>query len=113
MSCGNVPGSNRKTHPKRKRRKHYDVAGYDRAIRHACNRAFPPPEGLTDAEIKQWRRDHRWSPNRPRHTFATQVRRDFGLEAAQGLLGHSTAHVTQVYAQRDCERAIATIRRIG
>ena len=42
-----------------------------------------------------------WHPNQLRHTFATEVRRTHGLEAAQAALGHSKADVTQVYAERD------------
>jgi site-specific recombinase XerD len=35
-----------------------------------------------------------------RHTFATRVRKEHGLEAAQVLLGHSKADTTQIYAER-------------
>ena len=42
-----------------------------------------------------------WAPNRLRHTRATEVRKQFGLEAAQVILGHAKADVTQVYAERD------------
>ncbi len=42
-----------------------------------------------------------WHPNQLRHTHATEVRRSFGLEAAQVALGHSQARVTEIYAERD------------
>jgi site-specific recombinase XerC len=42
-----------------------------------------------------------WHPNQLRHLFATEVRKSHGLEAAQVLLGHSRADVTQVYAERN------------
>lgn len=48
-----------------------------------------------------------------RHSFGTRVRRDHGLEAAQVLLGHAKADVTQVYAERDNERARAVALKIG
>jgi integrase len=35
------------------------------------------------------------------------------LEAAQVLLGHSKADVTQVYAERDVSRAAAVAAKIG
>ncbi len=54
-----------------------------------------------------------WSPNRLRHATATAVRRDFGLEAAQIILGHRRADTTQIYAERDLERARAVIREVG
>ena len=41
-------------------------------------------------------------PNQIRHPYATRIRREYGLEAAQVLLGHSKADVTQLYAERTC-----------
>ena len=35
-----------------------------------------------------------WHPNQLRHTRATEVRKQFGLEAAQVVLGHAKADVT-------------------
>jgi integrase len=54
-----------------------------------------------------------WSPNQLRHTAATRIRREFGLEAAQVCLGHAKADVTQVYAERDGKLAAEVMRRIG
>jgi integrase len=51
--------------------------------------------------------------NRIRHTYATKVRREHGLEAAQVLLGHSQADVTQIYAERDLAKAIEVAKKIG
>lgn len=48
-----------------------------------------------------------------RHLLATEVRRAFGLEAAQVVLGHSHAAITQVYAERDVARALEVAARIG
>jgi site-specific recombinase XerC len=48
-----------------------------------------------------------------RHTFATRVRKQHGLEAAQVLLGHSRADVTQVYAERDEQLAATVATKIG
>lgn len=47
----------------------------------------------------------RWHPSQFRHTFASEVRRRFGLEAAQVLLGHPRADVTQVYVEGDAALA--------
>ena len=55
----------------------------------------------------------RWSPNQLRHLFATMVRREHGLEAAQVALGHAQANVTQVYAERDLTLALAVAARLG
>ena len=54
-----------------------------------------------------------WHPNQLRHTAATEVRRRFGLEAAQVLLGHSKADVTQMYAERDDALAERVAREVG
>jgi integrase len=54
-----------------------------------------------------------WHPNQLRHTAATAIRKQFGLEAAQIILGHSKADVTQIYAERDTQKAVEVIRKIG
>jgi hypothetical protein len=47
-------------------------------------------------------------------TAGTLIRREFGLEAAQLALGHSSAKVTDaVYAERDMARVIEVMKRIG
>lgn len=81
--------------PRAKRR--YRVDSYRQAIERASARA-----GV-----------EKWTPNRLRHSFATEARRLFGLEAAQVLLGHSRADVTQVYAERDVAKGIEVARQIG
>jgi integrase len=56
-----------------------------------------------------------WHPNQLRHLFATRVRRmpGAGLEAAQVLLGHSRADVTQVYAEKNLALAAKVAAEIG
>jgi len=56
---------------------------------------------------------HRWAPNQLRHAAGTEIRKKFGLEAAQVILGHSKADVTQIYAERDMAKAAAVIREVG
>ncbi len=48
-----------------------------------------------------------------RHSAATEIRKQFGLEAAQTVLGHAKADVTQVYAERDAALAAEVMRKIG
>lgn len=76
---------------------HYTTGSYRRAIHRACDQANVP----------------RWSPHRLRHNAATETRKRFGLEAAQVLLGHSKADVTQIYAERDEELAFRIARERG
>lgn len=54
-----------------------------------------------------------WHPNQLRHSKATEVRRLFGLEAAQVTLGHAHANITEVYAERDTKLAADIARKIG
>ena len=131
LSCGNRPGTNRKRKPKRTAGEQYTTESYRRAIHRACDLAFKAPEPLcrrddesvrkwqerlTDkqrAELDQWQSDHRWSPNRLRHSAGTEIRKRFGLEAAQVVLGHASANVTQVYAERDLQKAVEIMREVG
>jgi integrase len=87
----------KKKSPKRKPGRRYGVPAYDRAIARACEKAGVPL----------------WRPNQLRHTHATEVRRRYGLEAAQVALGHSSADITQVYAERDLSLAERVAREIG
>ncbi len=130
-SHGNKPGTNRKRNPKRKPSERYNKDSYARAIARACEKAFPPPEPLArhsgesvrswlgrlndqqQEELKAWKAASSWSPNQLRHTLSTEVRRDFGLEAAQVVLGHSRADVTQIYAERDLQLAEQVMVQIG
>jgi integrase len=121
----------RRSAPKRHYRSKYDRGSYGLAIDRACEHAFPLPPALarrsgesrsawryrlTEQErnaVKAWRKVHRWHPNQLRHSFATRVRKQHGLEAAQVLLGHSRADVTQVYAERNEELAAKVAAKIG
>lgn len=55
----------------------------------------------------------RWHPNQLRHLFATKVRRLHGLEAAQVLLGHARADITQIYAETNLALAAKVAGEIG
>ncbi len=50
----------RKRNRRRSPREHYTTHSYRRAIARACDLAFPPPDGLNEAELMQWRRERRW-----------------------------------------------------
>ena len=113
MGQGNSPGSNLKSSPRKSPGERYKTASYRRAIHRACEKAFPPPEKLTAPELVAWRVEHQWSPNQLRHTAATEIRKNFGLEAAQILMGHSKCDVKQIYAERDLKRAMEIVHRVG
>lgn len=137
LSCGNRVGTNRAETPERFPGERYTPASYLIAVQRACERAYPPPErlrprtkddGKTETkrefrarltprdreELAAWRREHRWHPHQLRHNAATSIRREFGLEAAQLVLGHSSAKITDsVYAERDAGKTIEVARKIG
>lgn len=98
-----------KSNGRRRPRDHYDTASYRHAIMRgvlALNQARrqqnPEASPIDD-----------WAPNQLRHTAATEIRRHFGLEAAQVVLGHSSADITQVYAERNQKLAADVVRQIG
>ena len=115
----------------------YRRDSYTNAIKRGCEVAFEMPARLRtigryvkrqteltedereqlreelSAEAKEWRREHCWSPNQLRHSFATAARRAAGIEAARVLLGHSSAVTSEIYAERDFEQAREIAAKIG
>jgi integrase len=87
----------RQGRPRAALRDGYDVASYRRAIRRACLKAGVPV----------------WSPLQLRHARGTEIRKRYGLEASQAVLGHAELGVTQVYAEVDRETARRVMAEIG
>lgn len=136
---GNEQGTNRRHKPTRKPGERYTTESYRRAIARGCEIAFGMPADLLEPRTKKtrnaeaelapeiqkqrrearrqvrekWREQHVWHPNQLRHSFGTEVRKAHGLDAAQVLLGHQHADVTQVYAEADRLRAQGIIAEIG
>jgi integrase len=54
-----------------------------------------------------------WHPHQLRHTKATEIRREAGLDAARAVLGHRTPAVTEVYAEIDVNKAAEVMERLG
>ena len=75
----------------------YTRFSYNQAVKRACRRANVSP----------------WCPNQLRHLRATEVRKQHGIEAAQVMLGHARADVTEVYAEKNLEKAIEIARESG
>jgi integrase len=86
-----------KDRPKRVLRDHYSGWSYNHAIRYGCRRAGIDP----------------WHPNQLRHNAATFLRKEFGLDVARAVLGHSDADTTTIYAERDRGLAVAAMERVG
>lgn len=89
--------SRAKENPQHQPGRKYTPHGIEVAVRRACVRAQVP----------------HWHPNQLRHLFATKVRHAYDLEAAQVLLGHSRADVTQVYAEKNLALAAKVAAEIG
>ena len=76
---------------------HYTVENYRQAIERACEKAEVPV----------------FKPNQLRHSLATRLRRDFGLEATAAVLGHEELETSQIYAEKDAELAKQVMGKIG
>jgi integrase len=75
----------------------YSVMTYGRAIARGCELA----------EIE------RWTANQLRHTAATRIRKEYGIEAARVLLGHSSITTTEIYAEADRESMLKLMEQSG
>jgi integrase len=83
--------------PKRQPGDQYNVGSYRKAIRAACVKLGIPI----------------WFPNQLRHAAASEIRRRYGLDASQAVLGHSELDTTQIYATACLERARAVMFEVG
>jgi integrase len=75
----------------------YSVTSYRKAIERACEKAGVPT----------------FKPNQLRHSLATRLRREFGLEATAAVLGHTDVTTSQVYAEKDVALAKTVMGKIG
>ncbi len=87
----------RKRKPKRPPGDRYSLQSYSRAIAKACQKADVP----------------HWHPHQLRHSSATRLRKEFGLDMARCILGHRSPAVTEVYAQIDHAKAMEVVEKIG
>jgi integrase len=87
----------RKENPRRTPGAFYDTRAYGHAINRACKEAGVPV----------------WGPNRLRHNAATMIRKEFGVEVARAVLGHSDVATTTIYAERDRSLCFTAMERLG
>jgi integrase len=97
LSCGNKPGSNKVSKPKKSPGVAYTTQSYGKAIAYAAKRA--------GVDV--------WSPNQLRHAKATELRTAEGIESASLILGHKSLDVTQVYAEKSEREAIKLAVKYG
>lgn len=103
----------RRAQPARSPGNRYTSASYRRSIHRACDAADRHARLISSRAKEDERLVVRWSPNQLRHSTATLIRQQFGLEAAQVTLGHASADITQIYAERDQSKASAVMRALG
>ncbi len=87
----------RKSKPKRAPRSEYTEHAYYYAIRRGCEKAEIPP----------------WHPHQLRHSFATEVRRQHGLDVVRCLLGQKSLAIAEHYAEQDVAAAMRVAVQVG
>jgi integrase len=100
--------------------KHRD--GLRQSIQRACDRAFPHPTisaikpkertPAQVAELKEWRKAHRWTTNQIRHSVMQEVKDIDSHDGAQAMGGHRHSSTTDVYAKATERRAKQVAQRI-
>lgn len=138
LSCGNVPGSNRRRRIDRPLQDRYTGNSYRRAIYRGCELAFNMPRELREIPTKrydraakkwaivpaaereelqrkaaEWRAAHAWTPHQLRHAAATEIRAKFGLEAVQVSLGHTNMKTSEIYTAKNHELAARVAKEVG
>jgi integrase len=81
--------------PKRPKRNRYDTDSYRHAIDYGIERATKAGFVIPH-----------WHSHQLRHNRGTEIRRKYGIEAAQVALGHARTDVTELYPRPDCPRPL-------
>jgi integrase len=95
-----------KHRPKKRPGIHYTTESYRRAIAYGVRKANAERARSGEPSVPSWH------PHQLRHNAATRLRREFGLDVARAVLGHSSPAVTEVYAELDMAKAEA-MERVG
>jgi integrase len=101
----------RKTNPKKKPSDHYSKVAYSHAVWMACERAHAEAEKAVP-ENKRTLAPH-FTPHQLRHTQATRIRKEYGLDHARAVLGHKSMSVTGTYAELDAGKALEVAAKLG
>ncbi len=112
LAHGNRPGTNRPDHPQRPPGEIYTVDSYRRAITRGADKANFWAKGGRVVSNEE-RIIPRWHPHQLRHTAATKLRREFGVEVAQVVLGHRHLDATEIYAERNLDKAREIVGKVG
>jgi integrase len=99
---GNTRGSNRKANPKKQPGDAYTTDSYRNAVLAAIERA-----NADDKKVQ------RFTPHRLRHTAATRIRKEIGLDAARAVLGERSLGMADEYAEIDAKLAENAMAKFG
>jgi hypothetical protein len=103
-----------KAKPKRKPGGRYDTRSLYHAVAYGIRKANAEAERKArEAGAETPEPIPSWHPNQLRHNAATQLRREFGLDVARTVLGHSSPVVTELYAELDGAKAAEAMERVG
>ena len=91
----------------------YTKDTYGRAVRRAIVRCQQAEKKAAKEKGRQAKTVPTWHPHQLRHTAATIARKEFGVEAARAYLGHSSASMTELYAEMDAGLAAKVAKQIG
>ncbi len=98
-----------KRKPRKQPGERYTAGSYRQAITRAVARANAARvEADPDAALIP-----EWHPHQLRHTAATMLRREVGLDVARAVLGHTSPAVTEIYAEADRAKARDAMGRFG
>jgi len=91
----------------------YIVSSYEHAVAEACKKADAKAHEKHPEIPKEQILIPHWHPNQLRHTKATEIRREAGLDAARVVLGHRSPQITETYAEIDVNKAAEVMARLG
>ena len=99
---GNERGTNCKADPQTRPGEVYDTGSYRKALVYAIRRARADGQQVPD-----------FTPHRLRHTAATLLRKELGLDAARVVLGHRSLSMASDYAELDGQLARQAMAKLG
>jgi integrase len=99
-----------KAKPKRAPGERYNTRAYCHTIHYGIRRANRVIQEAGDMEAAMI---PTWHPNQLRHNAATRLKKEFGIDVARSVLGHSSPTVTEIYAERDFSTAAKTMGQVG
>jgi integrase len=102
----------RKRNRRRAPRDHYDTISYRNAIWRACAKADRVAHEQNPGIAADQPIIPRWSPNRLRHSRATELR-CHGVDMVATILGHNKVETSQVYSEKNIAAAMAIVSQVG